>query len=176
MMRTFRISLICSLVLTLLLVKNHLDSIKSDRQDRRGFDYVVDGGGGTHIELVSKDQFAAPVHFSLQVSSSTTTPLTPTPTPTSKVYPEPTKPAIERTEFKPEIIPVEVPGLWDDDDDDFASFLWGEMEEEEKEKGERKPTPSSPPKPKVTPKSDRIIVVGRTSRENTDWLEEELPE
>jgi hypothetical protein len=168
MMRTFRVSLICSLVLTLLLVKNHLDSIKSDRQDRRGFDYVVDGGGA-HIELVSKDQFAAPVHSSLQVSSSTTTLLTPT----SKVYPEPTKPAIERTEFKPEIIPVEVPGLWDDDDDDFASFLWGYMEAEEEE---RKPTPSSPPKPKVTPKSDRIIVVGRTSRENTDWLEEELPE
>jgi hypothetical protein len=176
MMRKFRISLICGLVLTLLLVKNHLDSIKSDRQDRRGFDYVVDDTGGAHIELVSKDQFAAPIHSSLQVSSSTTTPVTPTPTPTSKVYPEPTKPAIERTEFKPEIIPVEVPGLWDSDDDDFASFLWGYMEEGEEEEGERKPTPSSPPKPKVTPKSDRIIVVGRTSRENTDWLEEELPE
>lgn len=172
-MRTFRISLICGLVLTLLLVKSHLDSIKSDRQDRRRFDFVVNDGGA-HIELVSKDQVPTPVHSSSRVSSSTTT----TPTPTSKAWPEPTNPAIKRTEFKPQIIPVEVPGGWDDDIFDFTPFLWDSTEDDkdEEEEEERKPTPSSPPKPKVTPKSDRIVVMGRTSWENTDWLEEELCE
>jgi len=159
-MHTFRISLICGLVLTLLLVKSHLDSIESDRQ---AIDFVVNDQGA-RIELVSKGQVPTPIHSSLQVSSPTIA----TPKPTSKVYPEPTNPALKRTEFKPETIPVDVPGLYNDDD-----FLWDYTEDYDEE---RKPTPSSPPKPKVSPKSDRIVVMGSTSWENTDWLEEELPE
>ncbi|KAJ6107119.1 hypothetical protein N7523_008442 [Penicillium sp. IBT 18751x] len=175
-MRTFRITLVCGLVLTLLLVKTHLGSIKSDRvdhqdhQDRRKFDFVVNDGGA-HIELVSKDQLRPPVQA---WSSSTVTSTTTVSTSTSKIYPEPTNPAIKRTEFKPQIIPVEVPGLWYDDYDDLDDPWWQFLGNEEKE--ERKATPSSPPKPKVTPKTDRIIVMGRTSWEDSDWLEEELPE
>ncbi|KAJ5134929.1 hypothetical protein N7526_006294 [Penicillium atrosanguineum] len=176
MMRTFRITLVCGLVLTLLLVKIHLDSIKSDRvdrldrQDRRKFDFVVNDGGA-HIELVSKDQLSPSVQA---WSSSTTASTTTVSTSTSKTYPEPTNPAIRRTEFKPQIIPVEVPGFWADDYDDYDDLWWQYIEDYEEE--ERKPTPSSPPKPKVTPKTDRIIVMGRTSWEDSDWLEEELPE
>lgn len=168
MMRTFRITLVCGLVLTLLLVKTHLDSIKRDRVDRRKFDFVVNDGD-THIELVSKDQLPAPVQF---LSSSSTT----VSTSTSKTYPEPTKPAIKRTEFKPQIIPVQVPGIWDEDYDDYDDFWWHYMEDDEEEKEERKPTSTKPPRPYVTPKTDRIIVMGRTSWEDSDWLEEELPE
>ena len=176
MMRTFRITLVCGLVLTLLLVKTHLDSIKSDRvdrlghQDRRKFDFVVNDGGA-HIELVSKDRLLPPDQA---WSSSTITSTATVSISTSKTYPEPTKPAIQRTEFKPQIIPVEVPGLWYDDYDDFDDSWWQYIEDGEEE--ERKPIPSSPPKPKVTPKTDRIIVMGRTSWESSDWLEEELPE
>jgi hypothetical protein len=178
MMHTFRITLVCGLVLTLLLVKTHLDSIKRDRvdrqghQDRRKYDFVVNDGN-THIELVSNDQLSAPVQF---LSSSSTTSATTVSTPTSKTYPEPTKPAIKRTEFKPQIIPVQVPGIWDDDYDDYDDFWLDYMEDDEEEKEERKPTPTKPPRPYVTPKTDRIIVMGRTSWEDSDWLEEELPE
>lgn len=165
-MRTYRISLTLVLVITFLLVKSHVSSIGSGPQKRdhgRGVDVapeLVLEEHGAHIELVSKN------HVPRSRSASTTAQ---SHTPTGKIYPEPTNPAMPKR-WVPETVPVYVPGseFWDDEDDYyFWQNYWREMENERRRKA---------PKPKVTPMSDRIVVVGRMSYEDTTWLEDELPE
>lgn len=175
-MRTFRISLAVALVITFLLVKSHLDSIGSAQREREydagiAPDFVLEDGGA-HIELLSKDQVPVPP---VRSGSSSRATHSSTPTSKTKTYLQPTKP-VTPTKWQPESIPVYVPGqeFWEDDDDfnlDWQDYLLGWDSDKDSE-----PAQLAPPKPKVTPKSDRIIVMGRTSREDTTWLEDELPE
>ena len=176
MVITFRVAIAIALVFGLFLVKNHLDSIDSqwlsDRDASLGpdsSDYVLDDAGA-HFELVSRK-------IALSSSSSSL----PTPSlssPTSKQFLEPTKPPATPTKFEPKRIPVNVPNQYLDFLDPSLDKYFNDLDLSIGLKQGRKkmPKPSSPPKPKVTPKTDRIIVLGRMSWEDADWLEEELPE
>lgn len=171
-MRTYRISLTLVLVITFLLIKSHLNSIGSGPQKRdhgKGVDVapeLVLEEHGARIELVSKDHVPAPPARSRSRSASTTAH---SHTPTGKTYPEPTNPAMPKR-WAPETVPVYVPGseFWDDEDD-YVSWqnYWREVDNERRRKAS---------KPKVTPMSDRIVVLGKMSWEDTTWLEDELPE
>lgn len=172
MMRTFRISLILVLVITLLLVKSHLNSIgfgpqKHDHGKGIGVtpDYILEEHGA-HIELVSKDHVPMPPAAARSRSAMETLQAH---TPTGKTYLEPTNPATPKR-WVPETVPVYVPGqdFWDDVDDyDFWQDYWQEVNNQRKQKAS---------KPKVAPMSDRIVVLGRMSWEDPTWLEDELPE
>ncbi|KAJ5382014.1 uncharacterized protein N7496_004442 [Penicillium cataractarum] len=181
---TFRVSIAVALVVTILLVKNHLDSLEPKWQADRGADlapeFVLDSAGA-HIELVSANPTRlSPTYssHSLQASYSSS-PIAPqsNPAPPSKSWPEPTNPPVKPTKFQPKSIPVDVPGAYDDiwqypfwmDRDDEAGVIHNLNVKP-------KPKPKSTPKPKVSPYPDRVIVLGRMSWEDSDWLEEELPE
>lgn len=176
-MRSRRISLILVLVITFLLVKSHLNSIGHGQQKGdhgQGVDaiaeYVVEERGA-HIELVSKNRVRVLDAPARSRAASTTFH---SHTPKDKTYLEPTNPATPRR-WEPETIPVDVPG-WEfldnenDYDVDWQTNWW---EENDGQTRQRRPTP---PKPEVTPKSDRIVVVGKMLWEDTAWLEDELPE
>lgn len=173
-MRTpVRAAIAIALVGTVFLMKIHLDSISQWRNDAIDLtngmrDLYLDGDA--HIELVSAST-AAPTARS---STRKWTPLTrPTPRPVAP-------------EHEPKRVPVYVPGAgWDRDPfwrvrkpqtefqkihADLLSPAAREVEPQEA------PSSTAPPRPKITPKSDRIIILGKMSYENTDWLEEQLPE
>lgn len=191
-----RVSVAIALLLTLVLVNRHVASIEpahaAQAEDLKS-EFVIQDGEG-HIELVSVDRHPRAVINSVHSSSPSAptlslplqTKLNAGPSPTVPRWLEPTKPA-PPTKFAPQKIPVDVPGefFWGADYDEYLNELMEEEDEEEDnpwgaQLGQRhknsKPTSSSPPKPKVTPKSDRIIVLGRMSYEDASWLEEELPE
>lgn len=170
---TFRVSIVIALVFTILLVKNHLDSLEPQWQADRGADLVPEfvlDSAGAHIELVS----ANPAQKSPSNSSQPS--LSSSPIPPTKSWPEPTKPPVSPAKFQPKSIPVDVPGanndiwqypFWADRNDDEVGVIHNQN---------AKPKPKSTPKPKASPYPDRIIVLGRMSWEDTDWLEEELHE
>lgn len=155
----FRAAVAFALVCAFFLVKHHLDSISGHWQSAKAqaAHYV---GGNAHIELVS----------SVRVSSARHT-ATPTP---SKKWLEPTKPALAKNNFVPQQIPVEVPEPEPDWYlDDYLSDLNFDMEMERIEKEQEK---AKPPKPQVPVMTDRVVVLGKMSWEDTEWLDYELPE
>jgi len=180
---TFRVAIAVALVFTIFLVKNHLSSIDEQWQTDRSAsrvpvpDFILDGAG-THIELVSGDDVAAAeeaVSSSVTVSRVSSTPIR---TSTTQKFLEPTGLPVKPAQFEPKTIPVEVPGSDFYDElflDDYLNTLDYEL-------GSRHGHNQPPPKPKATPKppvpklTDRIVVLGRMSWEDSDWLEEELPE
>ncbi|KAJ5535992.1 hypothetical protein N7513_009178 [Penicillium frequentans] len=180
---TFRVAIAVALVFTIFLVKNHLSSIDEKWQTDRSAnrvpvpDFILDRAG-THIELVSGDDIAAAekaTSTSVAVSRVSSTSIS---TSTTQGFLEPTGPPVTPKQFEPETIPVEVPGSEFYDDlfsDDYLDTLDYEF-------GSRYGHNQPPPKPKATPKppvpklTDRIVVLGRMSWEDSDWLEEELPE
>ncbi|KAJ6110860.1 hypothetical protein N7486_003095 [Penicillium sp. IBT 16267x] len=180
---TFRVAIAVALVFTIFLVKDHLSSIEQWESDRSRSrvpvpDFVLDGAG-THIELVSGQDVAAAAHAAASSSSavSQVSSLTPT-TSTTQKFLEPTGSPVTPAQFEPKTIPVEVPGSGLNDElflDDYLDILDYDL-------GGRHGHNQPPPKPKSTPKppvpklTDRIIVLGRMSYENSDWLEEEMPE
>lgn len=164
-MRTLRIFLALTLILALLLVKSHLDSISSERgqspDDARDIaSKSVLNEGGTSIELVSKGHPLEESSLTIELPSN------------PEAYPQPTNPSAPER-WEPESIPVNVPEqlALDAHGDSTAAMeeYWRQLDAERKSK-----TKTS--RPKVKPKSDRIIVIGRTSGEYTSWLEDELPE
>ncbi|KAJ5566736.1 uncharacterized protein N7459_010118 [Penicillium hispanicum] len=178
-----RISITMVLVVTVLLVRRHLNSISSPPQLSGRATYLPEfvlSDAGAHIELVSEERGSHQVAIS--TSSTITTPrAAPSASkskPKSGLHSEPTKAPVTPTQFAPEVIPVQVPG----EDDDFDP-LQQDWDLERPQDGyslgwkhrNSKPKPK-PPKPTVTPKTDRTIVLGRMSWEDTAWLEEELPE
>ena len=178
-MRTkVRAAIAIALVATVLLVKAHLDSISQwqdsgDRKKASSRDFYVLEDGDAYIELVS---------------AATTTP-SHNPTrrkwiPTARPTPRPMS-----ASAKPKRIPVEVPGAeWAGQDPFFPSRKPNKLTDSQwlhaqqlgplQHGNVQKMSPSStaPPRPKITPKSDRVIVLGKMSYEDTTWLEDELPE
>jgi hypothetical protein len=164
------------LVVTVFLSKIHLDSIsqshdRSDLQNTREDLYVLNGDA--YIELVSAP-IATPT-----ARHPTRRKWKPTGRPT---------PRLVMAESEPKRIPVNVPGAeWDGQDpffgarrphilsglqEPYANLLNPVVQEVQK----MTPSSTTPLRPKITPKPDRIIVLGKMSYENTDWLEEQLPE
>lgn len=179
---TFRVSIAIALVLTILLVKNHLESLEPQWQADHSADLVPEvvwDSAGAHIELVSANSAQkSPSNSSRpSLSSSSPSPIAPKQSSFSptKSWPEPTNPPVTPTKFQPKSIPVDVPGA---NDDIWQYPFWAERDDEVGviHNQNVKPKPKSTPKPKVSPYPDRIIVLGRMSWEDTDWLEEELPE
>ncbi|KAK5797356.1 hypothetical protein VI817_003647 [Penicillium citrinum] len=156
-------------------------------------DFVIEEGNG-RIELVSGDRHPRAMKNNAHSAVSSSSPSIViaqsriVPSPTSQGWLEPTNPVsapAPPTKFAPQQIPVRVPGLdfWNDDDDDDDEYMNDyTMSENDGIFGQRHrnklnhPDESSPPKPTVTPKSDRIVVLGRMSYEDSSWLEEELPD
>lgn len=179
---TFRVSIAIAVVVTIILVKNHLDSLESQWQADRGADlapeFVLDSAGA-HIELVSANptQLSPSNSSHPSLSSYSSSPIAPksSPAPPTKSWPEPTNPPVMPTKFQPKSIPVDVPAA---NDDIWQYPFWSDTDDEVGviHNLNVKPKPKSTPKPKVSPYPDRIIVLGRMSWEDTDWLEEELPE
>lgn len=180
---TYRVSIAIALVLTILLVKNHLDSLEPQWQADRGADLVpvfVLDSGGAHIELLSANPAQKSPSNSSQpsLSSFSSSPIAPKQNsiPPTKSWPEPTNPPVPPTKFQPKSIPVDVPGA---NDDIWQYPFWADRNDDEVgviHNQNDKPKPKSTPKPKISPYPDRTIVLGRMSWEDTDWLEEELPE
>lgn len=179
---TFRVLIAIALVLTILLVKDHLNSLEPQWQADRGADLVPEfvlDSAGAHIELVSANPAKkSPSNSSRpSLSSSSSSPIVPKQSsiPPTKSWPKPSNPPVTPTKFQPKSIPVDVPGAYDDI---WQYPFWADRDDEVGviHNQNVKPKPKSTPKPKVSPYPDRIIVLGRMSWEDTDWLEEELPE
>ncbi|KAJ5873124.1 hypothetical protein N7455_003667 [Penicillium solitum] len=171
-MRTpLRAVIAIGLIITLFLVKFHLDSILQWQTDGITSDvYVLDGD--SYIELVS--------HTATPASQTQTRrKWIPTARPTSRLVianPEPKR------------IPVDVPGA------EWAGELFfgsrgapnfydlesvldnAQIIAPAEHNDAAAPSSTAPSRPKVTPKSDRVIILGKMSYENTNWLEDELPE
>jgi hypothetical protein len=179
MRTTFRAAIAIVLLVTVLLVKSHLDSISQwqDTGDRRKAstrDIYVLEDGDAYIELVSAD-------------TTTSTPSNPTKrkwVPTARPTPRPMS-----ASAKSRRIPVDVPGAeWAGQDPFFRSRRPNRLTEAQRLHAQQldalqpgnmqkmAPSSSMPPRPTITPKSDRIIILGKMSYEDTDWLEDELPE
>ncbi|KAJ5948036.1 hypothetical protein N7466_001051 [Penicillium verhagenii] len=191
---TFRVAVAVALVFTIFFVKNHLSSIdeqwQSDRSASRVPDFILDGAG-THIELVSGDDRAAAVGKSVaaegtgaRVASSSfavsrVSSLTPS-TSTTVGFLDPTGSPVEPARFEPQTIPVDVPNADYFDDPFLEEYLdsldYGFGGESRHGHNQLPPKPESTPKPPVPKLTDRIVVLGRMSWEDSDWLEEELPE
>ncbi|OQE35443.1 hypothetical protein PENCOP_c013G01829 [Penicillium coprophilum] len=171
-MRTpLRAAIAIALIVTVFLVKFHLDSILQWSDRKTPNIYALDGD--TYIELVS-----APTTTSAS-RTQTRRKWTPTARPTRHVV---------ANNLEPKRIPVDVPGA------EWAGELWFRSElppsfydSESLLKNPEilapvehddamEPSSTAPVRPKVTPKSDRVIVLGKMSYENTDWLEDQLPE
>ncbi|KAK4868544.1 hypothetical protein LT330_006746 [Penicillium expansum] len=172
-MRTpLRAAIAIALIITLFLVKFHLDSILQWRNDGITSDlYVLDGDA--YIELVS-------AHTATPASrTQTRRKWTPTARPTPR-------PVIANPE--PKRIPVDVPGAeWAGElffrsrgtpkfYDLETSFDDAQLIAPAEHNDVMAPSSTAPRRPKVTPKSDRVIVLGKMSYEDTNWLEDELPE
>ncbi|KAJ5469817.1 hypothetical protein N7530_007174 [Penicillium desertorum] len=169
-MRTpLRAAIAVALIITLFLVKHHLDSILRWRDD----EIIL---GDAYIELVSAH------------AATPATPASPTQT-RRKWYPtaRPTAQVIANPE--PERIPVDVPGAeWAGElffnareAPNFHDSMKGLIDNVQLlapvEQGDATaPSSTAPSRPKVTPKSDRVIIVGKMSYEDTNWLEDHLPE
>lgn len=170
-MRTpFRAVIASVLMITLLLVKFHLDSILQWQNDGRTFSPFLDGDA--YIELVS---------------THTATPASRTQT-RRKWTPTARSPRPVMANAEPKRIPVDVPGaewagelffrsrgapeLYDPENSFDDAHLIALAEQNDV----MAPSFTAPFRPKITPKSDRVIVLGKMSYEDTNWLEEELPE
>ncbi|KXG51469.1 Protein of unknown function DUF3431 [Penicillium griseofulvum] len=153
-----------ALIITIFSVKSHLDSILWDDRTSSGL-YVL---GDTYIELVSA--------HTTPTSNTKPRKFFPTTRPTSPV---------KSNNREPKRVPVDVPGAeW------AGELLFGSPEFYESESllddpkilapveynDVTAPSSTAPPRPKVTPKSDRVIVMGKMSYEDTNWLEDQLPE
>lgn len=169
-MRTpLRVVIAIALIITLLLAKHHLDSILRWRDDK----IIL---GDAYIELVSTHAAMPATPASL---TQTRRKWYPTARPTAQVIANP----------EPERIPVDVPGA------EWAGELFFNAREAPNfhdpmkglidnvqllapvEHGDAAaPSSTAPSRPKVTPHSDRIIVLGKMSYEDTNWLEDHLPE
>lgn len=179
MRTTVRATIALALVATVLLVKIHLDSLSQwqDSGDRRTSirdTYVLDGDA--YIELVSAEPTST-------TSNPTRRKWIPTARPT---------PRLMAASAKPKRVPVDVPGAeWSwggpwyepsklsklSNSQKLHAQQLGPIQQLQQSNGRKAaPSSSAPPRPKVTPKSDRIIVLGRMSYEDTNWLEDELPE
>ncbi|KAJ5688818.1 hypothetical protein N7462_003210 [Penicillium macrosclerotiorum] len=188
----FRLFIAFALVGAVLLVRNHLGSLESQWPAGQALDLTPEfilESDGAHIELVS-----IPRGYEAQAVSSSESPLplssiaaSHSSGPTEKSYPTPTNPPAAKSKFQPKSIPVDVPGAEDDFFDQYPFWFDDDMEVIRpdpkngrlKSNSKTKPNPPTKPKPhrpKVSPYPDRIIVMGRTLWEDTDWLEEELPE
>lgn len=168
MVVTFRVILAVALVFAFFLVKNNLDSIDnqwqshSSRSAGRVPDYTWEKAGA-HIELVSSDDRTS----SSPVQSVRATPSLASSS-TEKSYQEPTGKPVNVPRIEPQQIPVEVPG-----EDDYDLWLHDYLDELDYGVGNSEPKPPPPQVPKL---EDRIIVLGRMSWEDADWLDYELPE
>lgn len=181
--KSLRVSVAIVLLLTLVLVNRHVASIEPAQPEDLASEFVIDAGQG-HIELVSSDrrprgvaESAPPSSYVSALAPHSRTMSNSAASPTVQGWLEPTKPA-PPIKFAPKQIPVYVPGqeYWDFDYDLYPNEYREDVQLGQRHKNKGRPTTSSPPKPKVTPKSDRIVVLGRMSYEDTSWLEEELPE
>ncbi|KAJ5500849.1 hypothetical protein N7463_008099 [Penicillium fimorum] len=169
-MRTpLRAAIAIALIVTIFLVKFHLDSILQ-WSDRTRELYVLDGD--TYIELVSAHTTTSASH------TQTRRKWAPTARPTRSVV-------LNNPEHKR--IPVDVPGAeWAGElfwrstapkSYDSKSLLENAKILAPVENDDATaPSSTAPARPKVTPKSDRVIVLGKMSYENTDWLDDQLPE
>ncbi|KAJ5146550.1 Protein of unknown function DUF3431 [Penicillium bovifimosum] len=156
------------LVVVMFLWKIYLDFI-SQWHVRRDLQNTREDHGDAYIELVS-----API-----ATSTTRRKWTPTIRPASRLV---------MADSEPQRIPVDVPSAeWDVQEPLFEAIsrnMLSDLQEPHEnlltpvEQEEQKVESSSTalPRPKVTPKLDRIIVLGKMSYEDTDWLEEQLPE
>ncbi|KAJ5104321.1 hypothetical protein NUU61_001668 [Penicillium alfredii] len=169
----YRVSLTIILVVALLLVKKHLNSLRSQwpaHGQLTARDSYVVTNGGAHIELVSisNDPVDDVVVLlkTADVTSASAWTATTTATPTS----EPTQPSTQSRQSPTVASPPEP--LTDPIENGQSLVL-------------TIPVPAAsrafdreehPPRPKVTPKSDRVIILGQMSYEDTSWLEEQLPE
>ncbi|KAJ9490452.1 hypothetical protein VN97_g2803 [Penicillium thymicola] len=172
-MRTpLRAVIATALITTLFLVKFHLDSILQWQPDGITSDlYVLDGD--SYIELVS---------------AHTTTPASQTQTRRKWIPTARPTPRLVIANPEPKRIPVDVPGAeWAGElffgsreapkFYDFESVLDNAQIIAPAEHNDMvAPSSTAPRRPKVTPKSDRVIVLGKMSYEDTSWLEDELPE
>lgn len=175
MRTTLRAAIALALVATVLLVKIHLDSLSQwqDSGDRRtsARDSYVLEDGDAYIELVSAEP--------------TTTTKNPTRRkwiPTARPTPRPMSASAQTKR-----IPVDVPDAewsWGDPWYDklsnsqklHAQQLGPIQQLKQGNEHKNPPSSSAPPRPKITPKSDRTIILGKMSYEDTNWLEDELPE
>lgn len=172
-MRTpLRATIALALVITVFLVKSHLDSVLQWQTDHRiNTDlYIL---GDAYIELVS---------------AQTATPATASQNPTRRKWTPTARPTPRLVQANPELkrVPVDVPGAeWAGDlffrsrgtpksYDSLLDKLLSPVEEDDDDVVA--PSSTAPARPKVTPKSDRIVVLGKMSYEDTDWLEDQLPE
>lgn len=180
MRTTLRAVIALVLVATVLLVKVHLDSLSQwqDSGDRRtsARDSYVLEDGDAYIELVSAEP-----------TTTTTNPTRRKWIPTARPTPRSMAASAQHKR-----IPVDVPG---------AEWSWGgpwyqpsktnRLSNSQKLHAQQlgpikqlqeanikklPPSSSAPPRPKITPKSDRTIILGKMSYEDTNWLEDELPE
>jgi hypothetical protein len=173
-MRTpLRAVMAIALIITLFLVKFHLDSILQWQNNGSTSDlYVLDGD--SYIELVS---------------AHTATPASQTQTRRKWIPTARPTPRLVIANPEPKRIPVDVPGAeWAGEllfgsrgapkFYDLESVLDNAQIIAPAEHNDVVVVPSStaPSRPKVTPKSDRVIVLGKMSYEDTNWLEDELPE
>lgn len=155
-----RVAIAFVLVSAILLVKRHLDTLGDYWHSAKAgaADHFV---GDAHIELVSTSRTSSTQYF-------------PTPAP-SRSWPQPTKPSLPKPISEPEQIPVDVPEpeTYDWYLDDYLADLNFDLDSEEEE---QRPAPTPRPKPNVKPLDDRVIVLGKMSWEDTEWLDYELPE
>ncbi|KAJ5981536.1 hypothetical protein N7522_013957 [Penicillium canescens] len=182
MRTTLRAAIAIAVVFTVLLVKSHLDSIPQwqapGRKQASTRDYYVLDESDAYIEMVSADTTTS------ASQNPTRHKWTPSGRPTPPVVPD---------KVVPKQIPVRVPGAEWAGQDPFLRN-WNsktnpkKLTDSQKSHGQQlgpiqhgdvqklAPSSTAPPRPKVTPKPDRIIVLGKMSYEDTDWLEDQLPE
>lgn len=177
---TFRVAIAIALVLAFFLVKHQLEALQWTAGPKS--DWVIDRAGA-HVELVSGDGVApvpAPLYSSVRISSSGT-PAKSAISTTSKRWEEPTGEPVTPAKVEPVQIPVQVPGegedwywgqdYWDEDQDGYLNDYLDDMDNGMG--GFDQPKPEPPQVPKLT---DRVVVLGRMSWEDSDWLDWELPE
>lgn len=178
---TFRAAVAIALVLAFFLVKHQLEALQWTAGPKP--DWVIDRAGA-HVELVSGDGVApiAPAYSSVRVSSSM-----PAKFATSTIsnrWEEPTGKPVTPAKVEPVQIPVQVPGegedwywgqdYWDEDEDGYLNDYLDDMDYGMgRSDHNQEPKPEPPQVPKLT---DRVVVLGRMSWEDSDWLDWELPE
>lgn len=176
MRTTFRAAIALALVGIVLLVKIHLDfisqwQVSSHRRTETRNSYVLEGGDA-HIEVSTDEPSKTP-----STTRKKWIPARPTSRPMSATA-------------KLKTIPVRVPGAESAGKQDPIGEFFKSQGLPDTRKGKaKKPRPSKHdtvkevarpiaalPSPKITPKSDRIIVLAKLSYEDTSWIGNELPE